>query len=790
MKSSEQNLNNLLQEGIRHHQAGELAKAEAIYQRILARMPHHLEARHMLGVVALQRGRKEEAARLIGQVVAAKPDHGQAQNNLGNVMVELGRFPEAERCFRQAVAVNPRSPEGYNNLGNVLRETGRFAEALAVYQQALQVRADYFQVWNNMGIALKELGRLAEAEQAFQRALSFHGGYVEALTNLATLRQEQGKLAEAKGLLQKALQLRPDFSPAVSAMAQLLVDKDTRMEAMALHRKAMELEPKAAHHRNNLANLLAEEGRFAEAEALFRQAVELDPGMHQAWTNLGNLMGQQLRMTEALACYEKALTVKASYPEAIFGRALVLLTLGRLEEGWPGYELRWGGSYLDIRGKPASRLPQWRGESLPLASGVVVYGEQGMGDSLHFARYLPLLAARFAKVRCVVPTPLLRLFQESFGDLLEVTDKPQEEGFQAHLPMMSFPLAFRTSMQTLPSGVPYLQAMEERRLVWRQRLAPMEGLKVGLCWSGRSELPADSRRSLTLQQCQPLWQLAGVHWFSLNKTLRPGEVVPPVVTDWMGEMSDFADTAAFLSELDLIITVDTAVAHLAGGLARPVWLLNRHDTEWRWLLEREDSPWYPTMKLFRQPKAGDWQTVVGRVVEGLREKVPQRVETALDERVLVVHQANPAELGQGMAMIRRLLSVNAQLEVVSWNQVEQAVGPWDVVILGVGEVWKEEWFSPALTAILERNIPTLALFRWSERVGAGRVGEMMRCLTAWVYAEECHSRWLGKRGRRMGDWLALSRPLAVQDETLAAQRQQTAAQWQQLADEVASWRKG
>ncbi len=331
------------------------------------------------------------------------------------------------------------------------------------------------------------------------------------------------------------------------------------------------------------------------------------------------------RREEALASCERAIALKPDSPEAHFNKGACHLALGDYERGWEGYEWRWQTRHAAAL--PDFPGPLWRGDAAIANQTILVHAEQGFGDSLQFCRYVPMLARR-ARVVLDVPRPLARLLASLDCDMQIVARGDDLPPFDAWIPMLSLPRAFNTTLATIPAAVPYLRADPEQASRWRDRLAALPGRKVGLVWAGSPLSPQpralamDRRRSMTLQQFAPLAEIPGLCLISLQKGEgAPQASTPPdgmVLHDWTNELRDFADTAALVEALDLVISVDTSVVHLAGALARPVWVLNRFDQCWRWLSGRTDSPWYPTARLFRQPEPGDWGSVIGEVAEALR----------------------------------------------------------------------------------------------------------------------------------------------------------------------------
>jgi len=480
----------------------------------------------------------------------------------------------------------------------------------------------------DLGVMLHMLGRLAEAEDAYRTALRLQPQYPEAQNNLGITLHTQARFDDAEAAYRAALGLRPDYAEALNNLAVTLTDLTRTEEALAACRAALCLFPDYVNAHLTRANALLAEDRTDAALAAFETALTLHPHSLEGLVNHGNALKRAGRQEEALARYDQALALHPGYVEARVNRSFLLLGRGDMQNGWFEYEWR-----FCTPGLAAHRLPQpqWTGEPLE-GRTILLHAEQGFGDTLQFVRYAPLVAQRGGRVLLGAPAPLHRLLRTLPGveRVLEPNEPPPP--FDLHCPMMSLPLAFGTRLDTVPAEVPYFFPDPADVAAWRARLPDDGVLKVGLVWAGnpRPNMPhanlVDRRRSLRLAQLAPLAGVAGVRFVSLQKD---GDAAvqtkdPPAgmdLVDPMGEVGDFADTAALIATLDLVIGVDTSVIHLAGALGKPVWVLSRFDGCWRWLQGRDDSPWYPTMRLFRQQAPGAWEPVIERVAEALRERV-------------------------------------------------------------------------------------------------------------------------------------------------------------------------
>jgi tetratricopeptide (TPR) repeat protein len=567
-----------------HHRNGRLVEAGQLYRQVLAQDAGHAESLRLLGVIAAQGGEVDRAIGLFRRSLACAPGQPATLLNLGTALVGQGRAADAEACFRRALAVRPGLAEACFALALVLRDQGRLAEAETCFRQGLAGRPDDALARVSLGNLLCRQGRAAEAAACYRAALASRPECAEAYLNLGLLLLGLGLADEAAACCERAVALRPDLA--------------------------------VAH--NGLGAAALAQGRLAAAEASLGQALALKPDFVDAHNNLGGVLQASGRPAEAAAQYRAALALRPDYALAHENLGMTLLALGDYVEGFREYEWR--------QPPPAPSVPPWDGGD-PAGRTLLLVAEQGLGDTLQFIRYAPLVRARGARVIVACQPELVRLLASVSGiDRVVALGEPwpAADGWVA---LLSLPRLLGTTLDTVPAQVPYLAAGPRKVAAWAARLADCAGLKVGLVWAGNPypDLPrgqaVDRRRSLALGQLAPLAAVAGVTLVSLQKGAAAAQAQSPPpglsLFDPMAGIADFADTAALVSALDLVIGVDTAVIHLAGALARPVWVLSRFDACWRWLAGRETSPWYPTLRLFRQPAPGAWEPVVGQVVAAL-----------------------------------------------------------------------------------------------------------------------------------------------------------------------------
>jgi Flp pilus assembly protein TadD len=494
---------------------------------------------------------------------------------------------------------------------------GRLNEAAQLYRQVLEREPMHADALHMLGLTAAQAGQFDVAAELIGQGIAARPNYPEALGNLGNVLKNQGKLDEAIAAFRRAIALRPNYPEAHTNLGSILNDKGHYDEAIAAHRRSIAINPRSHVPFFNLGNALKDKGQPDEAIAAYRQALGLRPHYPEAHFNIGTSFGDKGQTAEAIAAYRQAIALDPNYSAAHWNLALMLLARGEFQEGFREHQWRW-----ECKGLPRRRnfaQPQWNGS--PLAGRtILLHAEQGFGDTLQFIRYAPLVAERGATVIVGSVPELHRLLQGTPGVSRWLASGETLPPFDVHCPLMSLPYAFGTTLETIPKSVPYLHADAGLAAWWRSALAgDVNRLKVGLSWAGNPTHVNDRNRSLSLAALAPLAQVPGVSFYSLQKGDPGKQVRPPglQLIDRTEDLKDFADTAALIANFDLVISVDTAVVHLAGAMGKPVWALLPFTTDWRWLLERDDSPWYPTMRLFRQQRRGDWAGVMRRVLEAL-----------------------------------------------------------------------------------------------------------------------------------------------------------------------------
>jgi len=623
-----------LELALKHHQAGELERAASLYQQILKVDPNQPGALHFLGVIAHQLGRNDLAIEHIRKSIALTPLNEQYHYNLGAVYQAAGRHEEALASYQKALQLREDYVEAFNGLGNVLNAQGKLSEAVDQYNRALGLAPHYAEGHNNLAAVLQKQGNLAEAEAHLRKAMRLQPNYVDARNNLGNLQRAQGKLDEALVNFQAAVRMQPNHALAqnnLGATLQLLGKPD---EAVPCHQQAVQLRPEFPEAHASFGAALLALGRLNEAEVQLREALRLRPDFPEAQNTLGLSFQARGRWADGLACFEQILQTHPVYPEAHLSRAEAWLRQGDWLRGWPEYEWRW---HCYGRTPRSFTQPRWNG--YPLAGKtILLYGEESTGDILQFIRYAPLLQKQGARVLVECPPDLLPLLSgcPGLGELIP-QGKPLPS-FDVQIPLLSLPGLMTPLPLTVPAEVPYLFAGSTRVETWRHRLAETRGLKVGLCWQGNPRERGDRQRSVPVEQLAPLAEIPGVRLVNLQRGPGIEQLArlggrftiwdPP---GWPKDPAEsWRETAGLVAALDLVITVDTTVAHLAGALGTPVWVALPLAADWRWLLNRDDSPWYPTMRLFRQTRpGGDWADVFARLADALRQRRQMMPEPAV-----------------------------------------------------------------------------------------------------------------------------------------------------------------
>ena len=558
----------LLQEGLGLHRQGRISDAKLIYERILQEQYDHFEATQLLATAHCQQNQPELALRYFEQALKLNKSNAVVFNNRGNALRDLRRLDEALESYEEALRIKPDYAEAYNNRGNALRGLKRLDKALKSYDEALRIKPAYAEAYNNRGNALRGLKRLDEALKSYD----------------------------------EALRIKPDYAEAY----------------------------------NSRGNALRDLERLDEALKSYDEALRIKPDYAEVYNNRGPSLRDLKRLDEALKSYDEALRIKPDYADAYFNKSLLLLLLGHFDKGWTLHEWRLlqDDKRVNYYSGPS---PAWRGEQDIAGKRLLLQCEQGLGDTIQFMRYLPLVLAHSADVIIETPKRLIPLFLSLNLPVKLIPKGSPLPPFEMHCPLMSLPHVFQTRTETVPNQVPYLAPAEERLSKWRRYIGT-NGFKIAICWQGSAKGKIDVGRSFPLHMFEAISKLDGVRLISLQKDdgveqlrrLPIGMKVEVFPEDFDNGDNAFLDSAAVMRCVDLVITSDTSLTHLAGALGVKTWLLLKHVPDWRWMLDRHDSPWYPNHRLFRQTTRDDWANVFREVEVELELLVANKTHTNSD----------------------------------------------------------------------------------------------------------------------------------------------------------------
>jgi tetratricopeptide (TPR) repeat protein len=584
------------------------------------------ETEYRVGLALHEEGRAVEAAQFYQRALRCSPQDERFHFSLGKAFQDAGRFQDALSCYRRTIALDADCVPAYFNMGLLFIAQALYPEALAALQQAVVLAPGFAGAHNNLGIAFQALKRDAEALACFQRAVQANPDYSEAWCNVGRLLFAQQRWDEALPVFQKAFALKPAWVEPLHNLG-LCHHKKRELElAEACYRQVLALKPDHLPAHLDLGNIFLDRGDLPGMAAWYRKALELTPDNTEACVNVGRMLRDQGRWEEALACYDQTLQRDPGHVESHFSRALICLALGRFSEGWKAYEWRFQMADWSKKSYPHQlRTPRWNGDPF-VGRTLLVHHEQGFGDTLQFVRYLPLVKARGGTVLLEVPAALRSLLHAIPGadDVVELSPAgPTERGFDLHVPLLSLPGIFGTTLESISAKVPYLSADPAKTAAWAKRLGG-HFFKIGIAWSSSAWNAKLAEKSCPISHFLPLAQTPGARLVGLQKKPAPNDLAAAAaegIRNYGEEFADFSDTAAAIANLDLVIAVDTAVAHLAGAMGKPVWVPLLCVADWRWLLNREDSPWYPTMRLYRQPRPGAWDDLFRRLAQDLKTAV-------------------------------------------------------------------------------------------------------------------------------------------------------------------------
>lgn len=568
-------------------QLGSFDDLIACCRRVIHLQPAHLGAWYNLAVALQSTGNRLEAIDAYNHALALKPDYAAAHANLGLVLHDLKEYEKAEQHCSEALRQNPHLVQAHNTRGLIYRQQGRSQEAIACFERVLQLQPNSPAGHCNLGLVYHDLAQWNTAIGHFERALQAQPDFTDARIGLADAQRASGNLEAALDGYHRALRERPTDAPAHGKLGSLLMERGELEQAMVLFHRAGKLKPGDAEVQNNLGTALMLGGRCEEAIDHFKTALAIDPG----------------------------------YASAHWNYSLALLTIGNWEQGWHEYEWRWRVGVSEPRQFPQQ---EWDGSQIPEKT-ILLYGEQGFGDAIQFVRFASEVKKRAKKVIVACQKDLRRLFSTCPGVDAVCSQEDPAAHFDVHFPLLSLARLLGVNPPLIPGQVPYLAAPKEVCTDLLAAISRHDGFRIGIAWSGNPRFRWNIYRSCSLEDFRPILGLPGVRVFSLQKGSAAREsALAESLVDLSAYLDDFADTAAAMMQMDLIITMDTSVAHLAGALGCKVWVLLSTAPDWRWLRKRSDSPWYPTMRLFRQRQLGGWGDVMQRVSKTLDETMVKR----------------------------------------------------------------------------------------------------------------------------------------------------------------------
>jgi tetratricopeptide (TPR) repeat protein len=588
------------------------------FRSALALLPASAQIHFILGDELVGEGSADEGVEHYRSALSLNPECAEAHNNLGVALRGQGKLEAAAECYRRALLLKPELAETQNNLGILLQGQGELVAACECYQKAVSLKPGFLEAHRNLGNALLAQGDSDGAIEIFRKALTLKPDSPETHFSLGNAFKEQGNSEAAIQSYRRALSLKPDYAEAYLNHGAVLQKQGLFKEAVDNYKKALSFNPVYAEAYCNLGNAMRYLGELDEALINYRRSLEINPNLVEAHCNQGVVLADLGRYDEALASYEASLQLQADYARAHMYESLARLVLADFALGWKKYEWRW-----KVDGKKEWRhfdAPLWLGKESLCGKTILLHAEQGYGDTIQFCRYAKLVAGKGAKVFLEVQSGLEILLSGLAGVSQIVVKGEPLPLFDYHCPLLSLPLAFGTGLNSIPADVSYLVSDPVRVSAWRIKLGKQNKLRVGFVWSGNRAHKNDRNRSVALSTLVRLMpdQLQCV---CLQKEVSEGDRRIAETEGGMlvfdNELTDFAETAALVSLMDLVVAVDTSVAHLAGAMGKPVWLLLPFDPDWRWLLGRSDSPWYPSARLFRQPATGDWGSVMSMVSEAL-----------------------------------------------------------------------------------------------------------------------------------------------------------------------------
>lgn len=612
-------INEMLQQGLDYHRSGKRIEAKAIYDKILKEQPEHFDALQLSATLAVQEECYERAIILFNMALKIKNNHADVYNNLGYALEKLDQLDEALANYDRAIHLKPDNADAYYNRGNALQKLNRLDEALSSYDNAILFRRDNADIYFNHGNVLQKLNRLDEALSFYDKAIALKTDHKDANINRVATLIELGRLEDVTSNYGASEVLA--YASHFFYLANSFLERKQPEKALSSYDKAILLRPNYADAHFNRAIALAELDRLNESLASYDKTILLNPDYADAHFNRAITLVELDRLEEALASYDKTIAISPNYVKAHWNKSLLNLLKGDYLTGWEGYEWRWKHEpiHMLLGGKREFTEPLWLGNETLIGKRVLIYAEQGLGDTIQFSRYIQMVKDLGAHVIFEVPEPLIEIFQ-GIGGVDELILKGQPLPiYDYQCPLLSLPLAFKTNLTNFHKFEKYLFPNYNKVKAWKKELGAKTKKRIGIVWKGGTALKDDANRSLKLEQLVQIMQY-DFDYICLQKEISETEkeiLTAKKIRFFSDKIKNFSDTAALCNLMDLVISVDTSVAHLAGTLGIRTWIMLPYMPDWRWGLHSTESPWYPSIRLYRQTTKKDWSNVLSNIAVDL-----------------------------------------------------------------------------------------------------------------------------------------------------------------------------
>jgi tetratricopeptide (TPR) repeat protein len=600
-----------ISQGITQHQAGNLETAKICYEEILSAQPDHHDALHLLGMIKQQTGEPKAALQLFEHALMINNQNPVLQNNVGNILRALGRFEESSISYQNATMLSPDYAEAHHHLSQTLYALNKMDEARAACEKALYIQGNFPEAYISLGNIYFAQNNLPAALSSYKKAIEQNPQIAEGYHNIGVILSKHGNANEALTFLNNAIELKPQYCEAILCRGILHFDFKEYDLALSNFEQAIAINPRYAEAHSNRSTTLRKLGRFDEGLESAEKAISIAPNFSQAHLNHGLNLYEQRSVFKALQSYEKAIELDPYNVEAYTNKAIALLLLEKFDDGWKHYEWRLKTNASFQNGVYYGK-PQWLGESLK-GKTILLASEQGLGDALQFCRYAKLVRNLGAKVLLEVAAPLFDLLHKLDGvdQVITKGDKPPD--FDYYIPLQSLPLRLNTRFENIPKDIAYIDSNKQKVAAWNRRLGKKHLPRVGLVWSSNSHAGDRDKKSISVEQFMGGLPAERFDYFCLQKEYSEQDKISLQklkVQFFGGDLHNLSDTAALIECMDLVISIDTSVAHLSAALGKPTWILLANVPDWRWHLNKSGSPWYPTATLFRQGRNRDWSGVM------------------------------------------------------------------------------------------------------------------------------------------------------------------------------------